>query len=381
MIFFSNSIKFRQILSFSILVLINFIFAYKYFSRGNEHALLLSVFYIIFLVAIFILSKKVNFKWVESDMFFYSILFLYFLGHVVLFHFIHVENLNVDRWSVISSFWEQAFKGQYPYNAQSHMGNYPGPLPFYFVLVLPFNFIGEIGYFSLIGVIIFAFFLRKILSRKESIGALFILILSISVFWEIMVRSTVLVNAVLFILYLFWLLKVDLNNIKQYWTSAIIGGLLLSTRSIFAFPLIIYCVFSFKSKEVTFKSIFSWSLIVWFTFIITFSPFLLFYFNDFLYRNPFSVQTEHLLPFRISALFLILAIVSGFVCSHKKEILYYSVGIFVLILITYFAFVCHNYGFKGAYINSNADISYMLFTLPFLLFFSYKNGLYQQSIS
>ena len=373
MILFSNSIKFRQILSFSIIVLINFIFAYKYFSRGNEHALLLSVFYIIFLVTIFILSKKINFQWVESNKAFYSVLFLYSLFHVVLFHFIHVENLNVDRWSVISSFWEQAFKGQYPYNAQSHMGNYPGPLPFYFVLFLPFNFIGEIGYFSLLGVIIFAFFLRKNLSRRESIGALFILILSISVFWEIMVRSTIFVNAVLFILYLFWLLKVDLNNFKQYWTSAIIGGLLLSTRSIFAFPLIIYCVFSFKSKEVTFKSIFSWSLIVCCTFIITFSPFLLFYFNDFLNRNPFSVQTEHLLPFRISALFLILAVVSGFVCSHKREIIYYTVGIFVLILITYFAFVCYNYGFKGAYINSNADISYMLFTLPFLLFFSYKN--------
>ena len=374
MIFFSNSIKFRQTLSFSFIVLINFIFAYKYFSRSLEHALLLSIFYITLLIIIFILSKKFSFQLYESDWFYYAFVFMYIAGHVILFHFIHVENLNVDRWSVISAFWEQAFKGEYPYNAQSHMGNYAASLPFYFVLALPFYLIGEIGYFSLIGIIIFAFFLRKNLSRSESICAIFILFLSVSVFWEISVRSTIFVNTVLFMLYLFWLLRIDLNNKKQYWTSAIIGGLLLSTREIFALPLIIYCVFLLKSKEISVKSLVGWCLIVFGLFIFTFSPFLIFYFHEFLNRNPFRVQTEQLLPFRISAFFLILAVIAGLLCSDKMGILYCSVCLFVSILMTYYALFIHNYGLMPAYLKSYIDLSYMLFAFPFLLFFSFKGG-------
>ncbi len=369
---FQNTVKIRQIVAFSLLGFVNLIFAFKYFSRYIDHSLLLSVFYIAFLVALFISLKRVRYRFLESAWFFSSILFLYCLGHVVLFHFISVKTLNVDRWSVISSFWEQVFKGQYPYNALSNMGSYPAPFPFYFLMALPFHIIGEIGYFSLTGIIIFAYFLRKNLSRRDSIGALIILFLSISVFWEITVRSTIFVNSIFFTLYLFWLQRVDLNNKKQYWASALIGGLLLSTRTIFVLPLVIYCVFLFKSSEITLKSLIGWSLIILGVFTLTFSPFFIFYLHEFLNRNPFNVQTEHLFPFKVSVVFFILSVIAGFICSNKIEILYYSCGIFVLILITYFTLFIHRYSLVNAYLKSSIDLSYMLFTFPFLLFFSYK---------
>jgi hypothetical protein len=298
---------------------------------------------------------------------------LYSIAHIILFQYIKVETLNVDRWSVISSFWEQAFTGQYPYNAQSHMGNYPAPLPFYFILALPFDLIGEIGYLAILGIIIFAVFLRKNLSPSGSFGSLFILLLSVSVFWEVSVRSTILINAILFMLYLFWLEKVNLDIKKQFWTSAIVGGLLLSTRTIFALPLVIYVVYLFKSKEVSLQLLIGWSLLVVGILILTFLPLFILFLPEFIIRNPFNVQTDHLFPFNISIGFIVLSIIFGFSCSTKREIFYYTSGIFVLVLITYFFLFIHKYGFMNAYLKSNIDISYMLFAFPFLLFLSFSN--------
>lgn len=372
--FLSNTIKIKQISAFSILILLNFIFAFKYLSRNFEHSLFLSIGYISILIILFILFQKIDLKLFKSIWFYYSLVFLYSIGHIVIFHFIKVETLNVDRWSVISSFWEQTFNGLYPYNAQSHMGNYPAPLPFYFLLALPFNLVSEIGYLSLLGIILLSVFLRNNLSAKNSIGAIIILFLSVSVFWEISVRSTILVNSVLFIIYLFWLESVNFDNKKQFWASAVIGGLLLSTRTIFALPLVIYVIYLLKSSEVTLKTLIGWSLVVVGVLILTFLPFLVFYFPEFLIRNPFNVQTDHLFPFNISLIFLALSVISGFISFSRRQVLYYTSGIFVLVLITYFSLFIYRFGFEEAYFQSSIDLSYMLFAFPFLLYFSFSSN-------
>jgi len=370
----ANTTKIRQIIAFSLLILINFLFAFKYLARSTDHFFILSTCYISILIILFILSKRIDLKLFRSNIFFYSIVFLYALIHIFLFHFIKVETLNVDRWSVISSFWEQAFNGQYPYNAQSHMGNYPAPLPFYFVMALPFNLIGEIGYLSLAGILILAIFIRKNLSPQNSMGALVILFLSVSVFWEISTRSTILINSILFFAYLFWLAKVNFENTKQYWLSAIIGGLLLSTRTIFALALVIYVVYLFKSKEVRFKKLIIWSLIIVSVLLLTFVPLLVFYTPEFLIRNPFNVQTDHLFPFNISLIFIALSMIAGFICSQKRKLLYYIGSMLVLVIGSYFWLCIQKYGFSDAYFKSGIDLSYMLFVFPFLLYFSFSSN-------
>jgi hypothetical protein len=337
------------------------------------HSYLASAAYIIGLCALWILTKRINFAWLLSNWFYYSTVAVYSIAHILLFRFIRVENLNVDRWSVISSFWEKAFHGQYAYSALSHMGNPPGPLPVYFILALPFHLMHEIGYLSLTGLILLAIFLRKKLTAKESIAALMILLFSISVFWEISVRSTILVNGVLFLLYLSWLQKVNLNYKRQFWSSAVLGGLLLSTRTVFAIPLIIYGIYLFKSKEINFKLLLSWSAVVFGVFTITFSPFLIFYFSDFVKINPFSVQSDRLLPFRLSCFFPIIATIAGFICPNKSRILLYTAFIFFLMFITYFAYTSFRYGFMVAYWGNILDLSYSLFAFPMVLYYSFKS--------
>src|SRR5690554_5742601 len=88
----------------------NFIFSIKYFARGTENflffSILLSVLYLIiwnysgFLKKIPLLSS-INILLISCFL---------LLGYYAL-SLIPVETLHVDRWSVITSFWDTYFEG------------------------------------------------------------------------------------------------------------------------------------------------------------------------------------------------------------------------------------------------------------------------------
>ena len=145
--------KVRKYVTLVVLAVIHLLFAFKYFNRFAGHGLMLSVLYIVIAgVILYILSKQ-HWSWVSGNVIYWGIVIAYASLYFIIFAHLKASQLNVDRWSVISSFWDNAFSGKYPYAAQSHMGNYPGPFPVYFVLALPFYLAQEIGYLSLLGFI------------------------------------------------------------------------------------------------------------------------------------------------------------------------------------------------------------------------------------
>ena len=351
-----------------LVVIINFLFAYKYFARVMPYALMGSIAYSTMVGMVYYFLQKRETKWVESNMLFWGITFLYVSLHVVFFSYIKVAQLNVDRWSVISSFWDVAFNGKYPYSAQSHMGNYPGPLPVYFLLSLPFYLIHEVGYLSLSGFILLAWVLRRYLSHKDSTIALFLLVSSVALFWEISVRSTIVVNAVLFLVYLRWLTHIDLRKTSYFILSAVVGGLLLSTRSIFAFALVVYGVFALKNKVLPFKKLFWWSSLLLATFMITFLPFFLFYFYEFTKLNPFFVQSDTLFPFSYVPILFGVAVIAGLLCKKTPDVFFWTGMVFGAVFSIYAIRLCMIHGPVNAYINSVIDLSYSLFCLPLMLY-------------
>lgn len=139
---YSNKIN----ISLFILLFINFIFSVKYLSRYTSYYLIISLFIVLIQVLIvkkidfiFNLLKKAKIKPIYL-LIFSSIILLLIASKVP------IESLKVDRWSVITSFWDNYFSNQYVYFAKSFDGNYPGPMPFYFVLFLPFYFLNEYSY-------------------------------------------------------------------------------------------------------------------------------------------------------------------------------------------------------------------------------------------
>src|SRR5690606_21024877 len=138
-------------ISFLLFLVVNFLFAVKYTERLTSLYLVTSISLMVFYLLIWKYKSRLNLFQTKLNIVNLSIIILFFLGSVFVFSKISQESLMVDRWSVISSFWDNYFSDKYAYLATSHMGNYPGPMPFYYILALPFYLIGELGYFSLLG--------------------------------------------------------------------------------------------------------------------------------------------------------------------------------------------------------------------------------------
>ncbi|MFO7702833.1 MAG: hypothetical protein R6V37_07610 [Psychroflexus maritimus] len=292
----------------------------------------------------------------------------------IAFYKIDIETLNVDRWSIITNFWIAFFEGDYAYFSSSFAGNPPGPMPFYFILALPFYLIGELGVFSLTGVFAFFFLLRyqKLNTFFIFLGLLFI---SSSTFyiWEVTSRSNVLINSSLILLSIAYFESFKQFDKKRIILTSIIVGCLLSTRNVFAIAYIIYFMYLLLSKKITFKQLFIITATSVLFFAFTFLPFVIGHFDKFLEMNPFLVQSTFLIPFGYTLMFLVFAFLSSFLVKNYNDVIFYiGLNLFISIFI-YAVYLIIEVGFHDAYLESVIDISYFIFAIPFLLLYYLKS--------
>ena len=351
---------------------INVLFYFKYVSKVDFSA---SIVFIILYCGMFffLLMRYSNGKLFSNRVLNISLIAVYLCMHTMLFRYIPIETIAVDRWSVITSFLDALFNGDYPYFATSFGGNYPGPMPFYFVLALPFYFIGELGFFSITGLLLLILFLYKNEKNLMFTFLLYLMLSSGAIFWEIYVRSTVLVNATLILMLLYYIKDIDKMNKTQFWITALLGGILLSTRSVFALVFVVWGVFVLKNKLISFFRLFKWGLLFVLGFAITFVPLILMFSQEFFEMNPFIIQSSFLLPTYLLPLLFIIAIIGGLLCKEKEDIFYCCSLVLFAAIFIYFLYHTIINGIKDAYLNSVVDISYFIFAIPFLLFaISYK---------
>src|SRR5690606_16169505 len=244
-------------ISFLLFLIVNFLFAVKYTERITHFYLVISIGIITFYCSIWKYRMKLNSFQSKLNIVNFSVVLLFFLGSVFVFSKVPQESLMVDRWSVISSFWDNYFSDEYVYMATSHFGNYPGSMPFYYILALPFYLLGELGYFSLLGIIVFLSLLKfdKISVPKQTI-AVILLCSSVFFLWEVISRSNVFLNGSLILFSIIYLLK-SIEQKKPYFVlwNGIFIGLMLSTRNVFVIPYIITFLYLLKTKELSVKEV------------------------------------------------------------------------------------------------------------------------------
>ncbi len=364
-------------ISFFFILFINFLFLIKYGIRLTPFFVflalgILGIYYLIWRKQTLIFNFK-NERLLKISN---PIMLLGFIGFSVLvFHFLPQEQLNVDRWSVISSFWDNFFEGKYVYFAKSHMGNHPGPMPFYFILALPFYFVGDLGYFSLIGLLVFYFILyySKEFVRTRTL-MLFLLLISAFYLWEVVTRSNIFTNSSLVLFSIFYFLKSNTdNNFKHLFINGLIIGLLLSTRNVFVIPYSILMLYLIKNKKIKFHKILTLALIVITTFALTFLPFIVNHFSDFLLLNPFVIQSSYLMPAWLSVFCIFASLGLYFFIRNTQDVYFYSgISLFFTISV-YFIWEIYFYGFQSAYFGNKADISYFILCIPFFLYFLLQN--------
>lgn len=369
----------KRAVSIFILLLINFVFSYKYLERVIDYPMPVSVFLSIlyFIILYFSFFPFPKFKIIAK---YANVILLLLFSFTCFFVFskVDVNSLNVDRWSIITNFWNAFFNGEYAYFSSSNVGNPPGPMPFYFLLALPFYWIGELGYFSLTGILFFYILLKYL--KFSNLSIFFVLLfLTFSTFyaWEIVSRSNVLINSTLILFSIVFFERFQKYDIKKIILSSLIIGCLLSTRNIFAIAYIVYFMYLLLSKKIVFLQLLSITSLSIVIFALTFLPFVIGHFDSFFEMNPFLVQSTFLVPFGYTILFLVIAFLSSFFVKTIEDVIFcIGLNLFTSIAI-YSIYLIIERGFYEAYFESVIDISYFIFCIPFflvsLLLHSYKS--------
>ena len=357
----------KKQISLFLFILISFFFAVKYGSRITPYyillALIISVFYYI------IWKKRIFFQRFQAKST-YVLLVVFTILFSFVFYKITPESLNVDRWSVITSFWDNYFNNEYVYAAKSHKGNPPGPMPFYYIIALPFYFIGELGFLSIMGALVFLLILNYLKTPNYLKVTTLLLVLSSTFYlWEVTCRSNVFLNASLIvfsIVYFFKIMENILNKINLI-AIGIIIGLLLSTRNVFVIPYIVFFLYALKFKVVSIKNTIIICLITIITFCATFLPFIHNHWEEFKIINPFIIQSTYLMPFSYTVSCVILAFLSFFILKNKNDVFFYSGIILFATVVIHYIHQIQRTNFNEAFFESRADISYFIMSIPFLL--------------
>lgn len=366
----------RKYVAVACLAAINFLFVVKYGSRVTEWAWVLAVGLGMVQFSAVVFGQDYRGKyWAER---YPNItkgccvlgIGLILAAVVITELYLPLSSLNVDRWSVISSFWQALENGRYPYGARSHMGNPPGPMPIYFLMAYPFYRIGALSLLAAVG---YCLVLGWCYRQEKPINGLipaFLLLTSPFVYWEIATRSNIFTFSVLVLMGLEWFNRLP----KQYFNkvtllNAAYLGLILATRSVFVLAYLVYGLSSLRRRIISWSAVIPYLLVALLCFLLPFGPFVIVWTEAFLQINPFLVQSGFLLPAYFVPIFLLLAAASGWWLSITNPaslivgiVLFGCLGLYALYHLL-------EGGAAGALFGSAVDISYFLFAAPFLLYY------------
>lgn len=371
----AGSTNLKKNISLFIFLFVNFVFAYKYLYRSYGNYAVLAGTTILIIQLLIWKNQSLLIKLGNKLNLVDTIIIVGFISaSAFAFTQIPATSLNVDRWSVISSFWDKYFQDKYVYFAVSHMGNPPGPMPFYYVLALPFYLIGELGFYSLTGFIVFYALMRNSKTeRYKSTLALVLICTSLFYLWEVICRSNIFINGTLVLASVLYFFRPEnTNKYRHLIITGVLTGLCMSTRNVFAIPYLIAFLYALKNKDISFKNLVLIGIIAIGVIVLSFIPFVYNHIEDFKRVNPFVIQGTVLMPFAYTLIFIALAFVFPFMCRSKNDVYFYSGLLLFLTIVFYFGYHMFNLGFNGAVHESHADNSYFLFCLPFALFYVLK---------
>lgn len=281
-----------------------------------------------------------------------------------------MSEISLDRSVIIARFWDSVFSGHQPYSQSADNGNLPGPLPFYFVLMLPvyiFKSYWLPSYLS--GLIMFWLYFKHADGMSRQSMALFCT--SPFLYYEILTGSNILFNSVLMLLWFIWIKDKSMDTVKEIWITAIVTGLLLCLRQVFAIAIAIYVMKFLKNNRL--RLIVEWMCIVITVWCLCFLPVIAVYGIDtFIAYNPFNVQNDYIFQFKDSIIFLGIATIWGFFTKSNQSVAF-CMGV-SLISIPATILVSYLIDNQSIY-DTCADITYLLFGTAFLFYLIHNKSL------
>ena len=352
-----------------LLIVINFLFLWKYGARLVSYAWLPAYLCATASGAVFLepvyrhVLRKTPPKWLAG-----MLIGLFLIATVVVHYQVPLTSLNVDRWSVIDSFLTALKADAYPYFARSHMGNLPGPMPGYFLLAYPFHALGWLELLAAIGPAGALWWMARNLTHREQVNSWLLLIATfVPVYWEILTRSNLLTYSLLVLIGLvYWERKLAISSKARY-GAAIIAGLLLATRSVYGLAYLL--VFGTRLREPqNRRRVVMTGMVALLAFAAVLLPFYLIWPEEFQTMNPFLVQSGFLVPRSFVVGFFVLALALLPLRFSAAYPFLVSGYLLFLVVTIYAVYQIWAFGFTEAFHGSKIDLSYFLFSVPFLVY-------------
>lgn len=378
------SSKWKKHIAVLIYISVNILFIQKYTSRFTNSAYLLSILYGGFIVCIVydpfsikkIFRRHTSQKYIRYSL--YTLLLFTIISIILLLCNIDKESVRVDRWSAVTYFIDGCLSGTYPYGMHTHVSdtNYPSPFPIWYVVNLPFYIMGDVGIGLVFFILLFVFTVQYFYkSENKTLFLLSLLLLSPAYWWEIYVRSDSVSNVILVFCCIIWYHNRQKSMQTDFFKTAIIFGLLLSTRLTAAQPIALYFFPQYMKlngiKKIYYFLAFATVL------LITFLPFIFWDTESWIFfrRNPFLTQTSVGNGWTLLTM-IVLGIILSYQWKKEKNFNSYSfyIGVFIFIFISLSnIMLVFNYGIKDSlFLDSQYDISYYNLSLPYIIFYLSK---------
>jgi len=365
---YHNRMTITTMTAFASFVGINILFLFKYIIRYSNSPLLFiiaALAYVLFsLVVVSRGGRMVNRKSLIV------LLAVYTVGWIIAGQHIPLNLFSCDRWKIITIFSQALEGGSYPYAATSpSSGNMPGASPVYFLLGYPFY---RLGIFECMPLLVPWLWLLCVpdLDRHDSVMTTLLLITSPCLNYEILTRSTILFNSVLVFIWCAYFLHFRRWSMAMVIGNAVAGGLLLNTRSVFIIPFLVLWFSSLQTYRGEATRLVIWGVIGFLTFISMYIIMgLIWGMNTVITTNPFTVQTENLYPLWFTVCLMVLSVTIGICNRHIDRALLWSGRMLLFAAVTYIVLCACSYGVYEAIFGSMADITYLLFCYPFILYY------------
>jgi hypothetical protein len=366
--------KFAQsvYLQLTLYLSVNGLFIYKYIARADANPLVYIILYAILILGFSFLYFKFSHKLTEKifKVSYFIVLLIAVSLIIFLLHSVNPYTIHVDRWSALSFFWDYFFQGKYPYAAHTHVSvtNFPSPFPVWHVLNLPFYLLGDVGigliFFLLLTAISIKLFFK---TYRQSLFFMLLLVASTGYWWEVLVRSDSLNNALLVFVVLLWIEKKHYSINQHIVLIAVIIGLIASTRLTALLPVALYFFAPYLNLSLKQKIIFP--ILIFSTALLTFLPFILWDIHTWIFfsRNPFMSQAD-----KGYWSILLIMITLGIILSLSwKNITDFfgiaSLFVFTFILVSQFGLYLRSDMDRNFITHNLCDISYFNLILPYTL--------------
>lgn len=365
-----NHIHFLPIVLLSI---VDIVFIIKYISRVTDYVLVFVFGYIVIKIFFYyyILSvKSIKNQWI----FFYGILAYVLLLQIGTIVSIDPMLVGVDRWDCIIFWWDAIFDGTFPYASRTRFGGFFSPYPFYELLYFPFYFLRDIGWANLFFLVAFLYYLKRLkLDSKQLLITITTIAFSMPFWWEICIRSTLLLNSFMILFLAILILNSTKNDIKSSIIFGLLSGFFLSSRMVLIMPIIMIISYKYlKNWDIKNSIIFTVSLV--FAFILTFLPlYFVWGYEAFVQNNPFKHHNNHM-PIAFTFLYLISSILIGYYTKDKQKLLLYMALILWTMGLFFISWAVYKHGLQKAYFDGkgSGDISYFIISFALLVYCTTK---------